>query len=213
MSRTAEAEPTTDLVRTFVQKARDVLADEAPANMLLLRGFDRYRPVPSLADRFGLTGVCLADYPMYRGVSRLLGMKVLPPPGGLEARFDALRSCYGDAYDFYFLHFKQTDSYGEDADFTAKVRYIEEVDRLLPQVTDLKPDVLVVTADHSTPAVMGQHSWHPVPVMMQARWAQVDDVATFDEVACMRGTLGLRPGAHLMGLALAHAERLQKYGA
>ena len=212
-ARTEDAAHTAQIVRSFVVQARDVLADEQPANMILLRGFDSYHPWPSLTDRFGLRGVCVADYPMYRGVSRLLGLEVLPPAGGLAARFQALTSCYGDTYSFYFLHVKHTDSSGEDADFDAKVHALEAVDRLVPQVTALEPDVLVITGDHSTPAVMGSHSWHPVPVLLHARTARIDAVSRFDEYACAQGILGLRPGLHLMGLALAHAGRLNKYGA
>ncbi|MGF1481314.1 MAG: 2,3-bisphosphoglycerate-independent phosphoglycerate mutase [Cyanophyceae cyanobacterium] len=204
---------TASLIDSFVNQVKEVLADEDSANMVLLRGFEQYHPLPSLKDRFKLRGVCIADYPMYRGVSRLIGMDVLPRPGSLEKRFEALQNCYGDEYDFYFLHIKKTDSLGEDADFDSKVKLIEHVDELLPQVTALEPDVLVVTADHSTPAVMGQHSWHPVPVMLQAKFARQDNVATFDEYACEFGTLGVRPGIHIMGLALANAERLQKFGA
>lgn len=204
---------TAKLVDSFIQQVKEILADELPANTVLLRGFEKYSPLPSLRDRFKLKGVCIADYPMYRGVSRLLGMKVLPPPGGMEKRFQALTNCYSDNYDFYFLHVKKTDSYGEDANFDHKVEMIEELDRLMPQVTALKPDVLVVTADHSTPAVMGRHSWHPVPVMLAAATAKIDSVSSFDEYACLQGSLGTRPGVHLMGLALANAGRLQKFGA
>lgn len=211
--RTDEAEHTVQIVRSFIHQVHDVLADEPEANGILLRGFEQYRPIPSLCERFRLSGVCFADYPMYRGVSRLLGMHIPPPPGGVEARFEALRACYGEMYNFYFLHVKKTDSYGEDGDFDAKVQSIETVDRLMPHLLDLEPDVLVVTADHSTPAVMSGHSWHPVPVLLHARTARVDDVKTFNELACARGVLGLRPGLHLMGLALAHAGRLAKYGA
>jgi 2,3-bisphosphoglycerate-independent phosphoglycerate mutase len=210
---TDEAEHTAQIVRSFVKQVHDVLADEPEANGVLLRGFEQYHPIPTLSERFHLSGICLADYPMYRGVSRLLGMHVPPPPGGLEDRVEALRACYGEMYNFYFLHVKKTDSLGEDGDFDAKVRSIEAVDRLLPHLLELEPDVLVVTADHSTPAAMARHSWHPVPTLLHARTARVDDVTTFDEVACMRGALGLRPGVHLMGLALAHAGRLAKYGA
>ena len=211
--RTEQAQHTANIVDSFVRQARDILADDKPANMLLLRGFEQYEPIPSLHDRFRLTGVCIADYPMYRGVSRLLGLDVMPPSGGLKARFQALQSCYGEAYNFYFLHVKNTDSKGEDGDFEAKVASIEAVDRLLPQVTSLHPDVLVVTADHSTPSVLGSHSWHPVPVLLQAATAHRDAVATFDEYACSQGILGLRPGMYIIGLALAHARRLKKYGA
>jgi 2,3-bisphosphoglycerate-independent phosphoglycerate mutase len=208
-----QAEQTALLVQSFLRQVKDVLADEDPANMLLLRGFERFEPLPSLKERFALDGVCIADYPMYRGVSRLVGMDVVPHPGGLDERFKVLSSVYGDDYSFYFIHVKKTDSLGEDADFDSKVAKLEQVDELLPQITDLNPDVLVVTADHSTPAVMGRHSWHPVPVMLKAAYARVDDVNRFDDYACARGMLGLRPATHLMGLALANAGRMQKYGA
>ncbi len=207
------SEKTAQLIGSFIEQVKQTLADESPANMVLLRGFEQYHPLPSLRDRFKLKGVCIADYPMYRGVSRLLGMEVLSRPGGMEKRFQALADCYGEDYDFYFLHVKKTDSYGEDADFDHKVELIEAVDRLIPQVTELEPEVLIVTADHSTPAIMGRHSWHPVPVMLRAKTAKVDPVASFDEYACLHGSLGTRPGTHLMGLALANAGRLQKFGA
>ncbi|MGE0822139.1 MAG: 2,3-bisphosphoglycerate-independent phosphoglycerate mutase [Candidatus Binatia bacterium] len=208
-----EGRHTAEIVRAFLTQTREILAEESPANMILLRGFEQYQPYPSLTERFGLHGVCSADYPMYRGVSRLLGLDVPPPPGGLTQRFDLLRQTYGDRYDFYFLHVKHTDSRGEDADFDKKVAAIEEVDALMPRVTQLNPDVLVVTADHSTPSVMGAHSWHPVPVLLRSRFARSGSVDRFDEYACLQGSLGRRPAVHLMGLALAHAGRLQKYGA
>ncbi|MEQ8757764.1 MAG: hypothetical protein RID09_30200 [Coleofasciculus sp. G1-WW12-02] len=138
---------------------------------------------------------------------------VVPRPGGMKQRFQTLQKVYGEKYNFYFLHVKHSDSKGEDSNFEGKVKVIEEVDQLLPLLTLLNPDVLVVSADHSTPAIMGQHSWHPVPVMIHSKYAKVDDVATFDEYACGRGMLGLRPGVQLMGLALAHGGRLRKYGA
>jgi len=212
-AKSAEAHVTAKLVRSFVESVERVLADERPANGILLRGFDRYQPLPSLYDRFKLRGVGVADYPMYRGVSRLLGMDVVAPPGGLKERFRVLENCYGDDYDFYFLHVKKTDREGEDGDFDGKVRFIEEVDLLLPHVMALEPDVLVITADHSTPAAMGRHSWHPVPVALLSRYIRTDDVFLFDEYACAGGSLGRRPGLDLMGLALANAGRLRKFGA
>lgn len=208
-----DGEKTGELIQSFLEQVKDVLADEHPANGVLLRGFERYEPLPSLKDRFALRGVCIADYPMYRGVSRLVGMDVTPHPGGLENRFKTLASIYGDDYDFYFLHVKKTDSFGEDADFDRKVCKLEQIDALLPQLVELNPDVLVVTADHSTPAAMGNHSWHPVPMMLKARYARVDKVDRFEDYACAEGMLGVRPGTHLMGLALANAGRMQKFGA
>ena len=209
-----EAEATALLVQSFLHQVRPVLASETKANMVLLRGFEQYQPLPSLQDRFALKGICIADYPMYRGVSRLIGMDVVSPPGGLEQRFEKLASIYGhENYNFYFIHVKKTDSLGEDADFDSKVSKLEQVDRLLPHITGLNPEVLIVTADHSTPAVMGRHSWHPVPVMLRGPFARVDQVQCFEDYACAQGMLGLRPGTHLMGLALANASRMRKYGA
>jgi len=208
-----DSKRTASIVRSFVDQARDILSDQERANMILLRGFDTYAPLPSLESRFGLRGVCIAEYPMYRGIGRLLGMRIESPPADIEASFRALSAIYGKKYDFFYLHIKEADSSGEDGDFERKVKVIERIDRLLPMVMELEPDVLVVTADHSTPVCMRSHSWHPVPLMIHSRVARVDEVDTFDEYACMRGSLGIRPGLHLMGLALAHAGRFMKYGA
>lgn len=206
-----EARNTASLVRSFIDQVRDILADEK-SNMILLRGFDEYRPFPSLYERFYLKGVCIAEYPMYRGIGRLIGMEVLSPPTSIKESFELLEDRYGE-FDFYFLHIKEADSYGEDGDFDGKVKIIEEVDRYLPKITTLKPDVLVVTGDHSTPSIMGQHSWHPVPILLKSKFTRRDKVDNFDEYSCIHGSLGLRPGMHLMGLALANAGRLKKYGA
>lgn len=212
----AEAEDskqTATLVNAFVKQASTVLKKEQPANMILLRGFERYEPLPPLQDRFQLNGLCLASYPMYRGVSRLLGMDLADSPANTEAAFEAFIEHYGDEHDFYFLHVKGTDSRGEDGDFQGKVAVIEEVDRLLPKLLAADPEVLVIASDHSTPAMMAQHSWHPVPVLIRSPYARVDKLSRFDEYHCLQGSLGLRPGVHLLGLALAHAGRLKKFGA
>ncbi len=208
-----DSEETARLVRSFISQAKESLAGEDKANMILMRGFDRYEPLPTLNARFDLKGVCVAEYPMYRGISRLLGLDIARPLKGMEASLDTLEGLYGTDYDFYFLHVKKTDSTGEDGDFDKKVEVIEHFDGLVPRVANLQPDVLVVCADHSTPAVMGTHSWHPVPFLIRSRFARVDPVYAFDEEACRHGSLDIRPGVHLMGLALAHAGRLMKYGA
>lgn len=208
-----DGERTAAIVKAFVDQVREILADEHPANMILLRGFDRYGRYPSIAERFRLRGLSIADYPMYRGVTKLIGMELHPLIGDVERSFGALEAEYGDEYDFYFLHVKQADARGEDGDFDAKVKVLEEIDALVPRLIALEPDVLVVTGDHSTPCALRYHSWHPVPVILHSQYARVDDVDRYDEYACVHGSLGLRPGVHLMGLALAHAGRLTKYGA
>lgn len=204
---------TARIVKTFIDQVRDILTDEEPANMILMRGFDTFHRVPSLKERFKLKGLCIADYPMYRGVSRFLGLEALPPPGGIENEFNCLADHYGPSHDFYFLHIKHTDKAGEDGDFDKKVGCIEEIDRYIPLVLKLNPDVLVVTGDHSTPAAMAKHSWHSVPFLIRAKTARIDPVDRFNELSCLHGSLGQRKALDLIGLALAHAGRLKKFGA
>ena len=206
------AEPTAALFSGIVDQARKVLFDEARANMILLRGYARYRRYPSIQERFGLNALAIASYPMYRGIARMLGMDIALPMDSIKAEVDALQENYAK-YDFFFVHVKPTDSTGEDGNFEAKVKVIEEVDTLIPLVTRLKPDVLVVTGDHSTPAVMSSHSWHPVPVLLAAETCRPDRVERFGERDCSQGGLGRIPMVYLMGLALAHAKRLEKFGA
>jgi 2,3-bisphosphoglycerate-independent phosphoglycerate mutase len=207
-----EAEKTSTLLYELIQKAKEVLSDEEKANMMLLRGYSRYKRYPSLAERFRLNALAIASYPMYRGIARLLGMTVGPLPSTLKEEFIALRDHYNQ-YDFFFLHVKPTDSRGEDGDYDAKVSVIEEVDALLPMITELKPDVLVVTGDHSTPAALASHSWHPLPVLLSSPTCRPDRVERFGERDCIAGGLGRMPMVHLMGQALAHARRLEKFGA
>ena len=207
-----EAEETSGILQKLVDKAREVLSDEEKANMLLLRGYSTYRRYPYLSERFGLNALAIATYPMYRGIARLLGMVIGPQPDSLKGEIMALRENYG-TYDFFFVHVKATDSRGEDGNFDAKVKVIEEVDSLVPMVTDLKPDVLVITGDHSTPAALASHSWHPLPVLLCSATARPDRVKRFGEGDCISGGLGRMPTVHLMGLALAHAGRLEKFGA
>jgi 2,3-bisphosphoglycerate-independent phosphoglycerate mutase len=207
-----EAKDTADLVREFVSQSRKILADESKANMVLLRGFAKHTHYPSMKERYGLNALAIAVYPMYRGISRLVGMTVLSSVNDLAEEFQALADHFAD-YDFFFLHIKQTDSRGEDGDFDGKVAVIEEVDRFLPQVRALQPDVLVVTGDHSTPAKLRGHSWHPLPVILHSPYCLVDPVKKFDEVSCIAGALGKMPSVQLMALALANARRLEKFGA
>lgn len=211
--RSDAAEPTSRIVADFLEKARELLADEEQANMVLLRGFGQRPDWPSMWDTYGLRAAAIADYPMYRGVSRLVGMEVQENEPGMEAHIETLRERWDD-FDFFFVHEKQPDSAGEDGDFDRRVTLFEEFDKLMPDLLELEPDVLIVTGDHSTPAVLSQHSWHPVPVLLHASTAMPDRVERFGERDCIGGGLGPRlPAWKLMRLAMAHAGRLEKFGA
>jgi 2,3-bisphosphoglycerate-independent phosphoglycerate mutase len=203
---------TAELVNRFVDEARGLLAQEPAANMVLLRGFDQLPELPRFPDVFKLRAAAIAAYPMYRGLAKLVGMDVLKT-GGTFADELATLSEHWDGYDFFFVHYKDTDKAGEDGDFDAKVAALERFDAHVPDVRALGPDVLVVTGDHATPSVLAAHGWQPVPVLVAGRYAGADPVREFSERACAAGTLGILPAQHLMPLVLANALRLNKFGA
>jgi 2,3-bisphosphoglycerate-independent phosphoglycerate mutase len=210
---TPDARSTADAVARFLGRARELLADEARANMVLLRGFSSRPSWPLLPSIYGIRAAAVATYTMYRGVAALIGMEVLETGEAFAEQLETVTESWSD-YDFFFLHFKSTDSAGEDGDFPRKVELIEAVDRALPQLLDLGPDVLVVTGDHSTPSVLRSHSWHPVPALLWSKTCRPDAVDRFGERSCLSGGLGARlPATSLLPLAFAHAQRLAKFGA
>jgi 2,3-bisphosphoglycerate-independent phosphoglycerate mutase len=208
----AKSEKAAALVNAFLDEVVAILKDEPTANAALLRGFSLHPTLPTMEDLFKLRPAALANYPMYKGLARLIGMhvyKIGPEPAEL---FDGLEAHWKE-HDFFYVHFKKTDAAGEDGNFEAKVKAIEEADSFLPRIEALKPDVLVVTADHSTPSLMHGHSFHPNPFALSAPTAMPDDVAFFSERACAKGVLGRFPSLRAMPLALGHAGKLKKFGA
>ncbi len=198
----------------WIELAQEVLREEPKANALTLRGFSKDPKLPQFPEIYGLRAACVAVYPMYRGVSRLVGMHVHDFEGEKpEDEFLAAAGIWND-YDFFFIHIKKTDSKGEDGDFNGKVAVIENVDAALPVLLNLKPDVIAITGDHSTPTRLKKHSWHPVPLLLWApATARQDPQKAFGEKYCASGGLGTFPGQDLMQLLMAHAGRLAKYGA
>jgi len=208
----AKGERTAEVAAQFIAQALDLLKDRHPTNALLMRGFAELPHIPSIQDRFGLSPVALAVYPDYKGVSRLVGMDVVENLEDLDAQAAALKDNW-NRYDFFFVHHKYTDSRGEDGDFDAKVSEIEKVDRFVPKILELKPDVLVVTGDHSTPAVMRAHSAHPVPFLLHGGNLRPDDASEFGERSCTRGIWGVVPGSILIRLAMSAVDKIAKFGA
>ena len=207
-----EASRMADITDRFINKAKVLLAEHHPANMLLLRGFSQRPQLPTMNEIYKLKPAVIAVYPMYRGLATLTGMEVLQTGTSIEDELVTLKQNYTD-YDFFFLHIKGTDSAGEDGDFDRKVRVIEQVDSVLPGLNSLKPDVIVVTGDHSTPAMLKGHSWHPIPILLYSKWCRPDKVGEFSESACLSGGLGRFPATQIMSLAMANALKLTKFGA
>ncbi len=207
-----EAARMADIAHQFAAKAGKILAEHHPANMVLLRGFSTHPHFPTMGEIYKLKPAVIAGYPMYRGLAKLVGMEVLEIGVSIEDEFATLKRNYAN-YDFFFLHIKGADSAGEDGDFDRKVRVIEQVDNTIPNLTDLEPDVIVVTGDHSTPAMLKSHSWHSVPILLYSKWCRSDRASEFSESACVFGGLGQFPATQVMPLAMANALKLTKFGA
>ncbi len=211
-AQNTKADKTANVANEFIAQAKKALAKHHPANMVLLRGFSLRPSLPTMSQVYKLKSAAIAQYPMYRGLARLVGMQVLETGVTIKEEFNTLKQNYNN-YDFFFVHIKETDSAGEDGDFEGKARVIEEIDKTLPILLDLEPDVIVVTGDHSTPALLKGHSWHPVPILLYSKWCRPDRVGGFSERACISGSLGRFPATEVMPLAMAHALKLTKFGA
>jgi len=206
-----EAQKTADIVNEFVKQAAQLMAEEERANMLLLRGFAQLPSLPAMGEVYRLDPAAIAAYPMYRGLATVAGMNVIPTGKNFAAEMDTLRANW-DKHDFFFIHYKPADAAGEDGDFDAKVRCLEELDPFIPDILELGPDVLMVAGDHSTPAIMAAHSWHPVPFMLHSKLTKGEGVPTFDERACALGSIGSIPATSVMVMGLSHAGKMTKFG-
>ncbi len=212
VARTRDSEHTAMVAANFVAQAQDILRGHPKANGLTMRGFAERPQLPSYQDRYGLRAAAIAVYPMYKGLARLAGMAILGNAHSLDEQMQLLQEHWQD-FDFFFVHFKYTDSTGEDGNFEEKVRRTEEFDNAIPKIEALQPDVLIITGDHSTPSFLKSHSWHPVPTLLVSSCCRFDGHIAFNESTARIGGLGFFEAKHLMTLALANAGRLAKYGA
>jgi 2,3-bisphosphoglycerate-independent phosphoglycerate mutase len=207
-----EARRAAEVVNLYLKKANEALESFHPANTILLRGFSKIPHIPTMSDRFRLRPAAIATYPMYRGLARLVGMEILETGETLREEGETLKK-YFDRYDFFYIHFKKTDSAGEDGNFKLKVKVLEEIDRVIPSILKLKPDVLAVTGDHSTPSLLKGHSWHPSPILLYSKYIRPDGIRRFTERHCQRGQLGRFAAKDVIPLMLANGLRLKKFGA
>ena len=198
-------------VRAFAKAAGEVLGGREYANMAMLRGFSLLPELPDFGTRYSLNPGAVAAYPMYRGLAKVAGMRVIPTGMTFDEELDTLEA-HWDEHDFFFLHYKPADAAGEDGDFYGKIRTLEALDACIARLVEMQPDALVVAGDHSTPAILAAHSWHSVPLLVSSKWTQGDGIGAFTERACVSGSIGRIPATEVMMLAMAHAEKLLKYG-
>jgi 2,3-bisphosphoglycerate-independent phosphoglycerate mutase len=207
-----QAEKVAEVVRNFISEVANILRDQPRANFILTRGFSQVPDIPHFEEVYGLKSLCIAVYPMYRGLATLIGMEAPVLTGDIPEEIAFLKKNYND-YDFFFVHIKKMDSYGEDGNFQGKVSKVEEFDKALPEILGLGPDVLMITGDHSTPSVLKAHSWHPVPVLLKSPYVLGGTCKAFSERECIKGEMGIFTTVNLMPMALANAGRLKKFGA
>jgi 2,3-bisphosphoglycerate-independent phosphoglycerate mutase len=206
-----EARESAEIANSFVEQANEILADQHPANTVLVRGFGMHPALPSFDETYDLDAAAIASYPMYKGLARLAGMQLLQEGEGIPGEFDTLRANWDD-HDFFFVHIKPTDAAGEDGDFDRKASVIEEVDAQIPGLLDLAPDALAITGDHATPAKLKSHSWHGVPFLLASPYT-LPTADAFGERPCAGGTLGVFPAEEIMGFLMGHALKLNRFGA
>ena len=210
--QSAKAQKAAELIAEFFKQALPIIAKESPANGFLMRGIAHQPDIPSFADRYKLKAACLAVYPMYKGLAQLVGMKKIEGPQTIAEQFERYQAEY-DNYGFFFIHYKYTDMHGEDGNFAAKTKAIEDFDAALPLLLEKKPDVLAITGDHSTPCAIKGHSWHPQPVLLHSAVSGSDKLDRFSETGANLGSLGVFEAKYLMRLMQANARMFDKFGA
>src|SRR5512135_1015921 len=211
-AKSAKAKKAAKLVAEFYKAALPIIAQKKPANGFLMRGIAHQPDIPLFQDRYGLRPGCIAVYPMYKGLAQLVGMTKLEGPQTIAEQFERYLAEYGN-YDYFFIHYKYPDMYGEDGNFAAKKKAIEEFDAALPILLRKKPEVLAITGDHSTPCVIKGHSWHPQPVMLHSALSGSDKLERFTETGANLGSLGVFEAKYLIRLMQANAKMLDKFGA
>jgi 2,3-bisphosphoglycerate-independent phosphoglycerate mutase len=212
VAQNSASEKTAQMAKEFLRQAREILKSQPKANFHTMRGFAEKPNLPTYEDVYGLRAAAIAVYPMYKGLARLVGMDIVGKAQTLAEQIEVMAENWSK-YDFFFMHFKYTDSTGEDGNFAAKVARIEELDAALPGIEKLGPATLIITGDHSTPSFLRSHSWHPVPTLLVSDCCRPDPHQTFGEDTCISGGLGHFEAKYLMPLALANAGRMGKFGA
>ena len=207
----SSAEKTANLVNEFVSQAGRLLSEEERGNMVLLRGWAQLPSLPPMGDIYRFNPAGIAAYPMYRGLATVASMRIIPTGHTFSDEVETLHQEF-DNHDFFFIHYKPADAAGEDGDFDAKVKTLEDLDQLIPRIRELNPDVFMVAGDHSTPAIMAAHSWHPVPFMLHSKLTRGEGVKGFNERDCALGSVGSIPATNIMILAMSHSGKLTKYG-
>jgi len=192
-----------------------------PANIVLPRGAGTLPPFKSLRDLYEMKVACVAAVALVKGVCRIAGAEIITPEGatgGLDTNYEgkaraALRAL--ENHDLVILHVKAPDVASHDGDFRMKASVIEKIDAAVGKIVpslDMASTFVVVTADHSTPISVKDHSGNPVPLLINGPGVPKSKVSKFSENAVSRGNLGRLHGLDVMPMIADYLDKAKKFG-
>ena len=227
-----EAKYTADVVNQFVNKSYEMLKDhpvnieriengEHPANIVLPRGVGAVPQITPFEEKYGLKGACVAETGLIQGIAKLAGMDIIHVPGatgGINTDIDSVHkhiidTVKSDKYDFILVNVDGADEAGHDGDTIGKRDFIEKIDPIMKDLDAMDDIVLFVTADHSTPVSIMDHSGDPVPVFLKAPGLRVDDVTEYGERAAAKGGLCRIRGSDVIYIIRDLMNEMPKFGA
>jgi len=211
-----EAKFTAEVLQRFLERAHEVLEKnphngkrqenrEVKGNYLLTRGPGYFKQLQSFKEKWGKTACCIAGAGLYKGLGVMAGMDLIEvsgatgmPDTNVGAKIQAAREQLKN-YDFVFVHIKPTDIFSEDGNWQGKREFIEKIDLAIDFLEETGT-VICVTADHSTPCILKDHSADPVPLLINRPGEFGDGIEKFSEPFCAKGSLGAIEGKDLMKL-------------
>lgn len=228
----AAAVHTARIVNTFVKLSHERLKDHPvnqgrvqhgmkPANILLPRGAGVAPHLPAFNQRYHVNAAAVVETGLIRGIARFLGMETYHAPGttgGIDSDLISMAKTIVEAFqkhNFVLCNVKSPDLCGHDNLPHQKVECLERIDAMVGYILEQagRNLYLLVTADHSTPCSVGDHSGDPVPVVLWGPDLRGDDTTAFGERACARGSLGRIRGCDLVPILTQLMGVQEKFGA
>jgi 2,3-bisphosphoglycerate-independent phosphoglycerate mutase len=229
-AKEAGAEKDALLLRDLIVGSRDILrghpvnvarekAGKRPGNLIWPWGGGKKPSMPTLKEKFGLTGAVISAVDLVKGIGTYAGMAIIKVPGatGLydtdyegkaEAALKALQTV-----DLVFVHVEAPDEAGHAKDYALKVKTIEDLDkRLLGRILEGldEPYAISISPDHFTPVSTGTHARDPVPFAIKSPGLKPDGVKKFDESSARNGAFGIVENNYLISLLVHSTNRGSK---
>ena len=232
LEKSREAEKTARILNTLTEKFHEILKSHPlnarrisegllPANAVLLRGASFLPKLEPITEKHGIKALCIAAGALYRGICKAIGMDLVDVPGATgTVETDTIAKAKAavkglSTYDLVFVHVKGTDNASHDGDLKQKVRMIEKIDALIGYVlknADEDELIIAVTADHTTPLAVRNHTGDPVPLAIMGPGVRPDPVQKYSEIDCAMGGLGRTRGLDLMPTLMNYIGKMKKFG-